>query len=233
MTPTPFLVGFVIMSLASLAIYARGSGRPPARDHTYLHATVPFIAATAYLAMMFGIGDVLKPDGTVSFTARYADWAVTTPLLLAGLVLTALQERRGAAGFLVAIVTLDVLMIVAGLISSLATIPALKLIWFLWSTAAFLGVLYILWWPLRAVSRAGGGAMHDAYGRNLAFLTVVWVLYPVVFAIGPEGTHAISTAESVWAILILDVVAKVVYAFVAAANLERSGEARGSREADA
>ena len=219
---TPFFTGFVIMSLASLAIYIAGSKQPPTRHHTYFHATVPFIAATAYLAMAFGIGDVLKLDGTVTLTARYADWAITTPILLTGLVLTALHERKEASGFLVAVITLDILMIVTGLISALAIVPFVKIVWFLWSTAAFLGVLYVLWGPLRALSRSYGGPLDGAYLKNLGMLTVVWILYPVVFAVGPEGTHAISANASAWAILVLDVVAKVVYAFVAASTIERA-----------
>lgn len=220
MVMSPFFVGFVIMALASLAIYAKGSKLPPVRHHTYFHATVPFIAATAYLAMAFGIGDVLKIDGTVTLTARYADWAITTPILLTGLVLTALHERKEASGFLVAIIVLDVLMILTGLISSLAILPVMKLVWFLWSTAAFLGVLYILWGPLRVLSRSYGGPLDSAYTKNLSILSIVWVLYPVVFAVGPEGVQAISPLASAWAILVLDVVAKVVYAFIAASNIE-------------
>ena len=222
MALTPFFVGFVIMSLSSLAIYATGSKLEPTRHHTYYHATVPFIAATAYLAMAFGIGDVLKIDGTVTLMARYADWTFTTPILLAGLVLTALHERKEASGFLVAIIALDVLMIVTGLISSLAVIPFVKLVWFLWSTAAFLGVLYILWVPLRALSRSYGGPLDPAYTKNLSVLSIVWILYPVVFAVGPEGIQSMSPTASAWAILVLDVIAKVVYAFFAATNIDRA-----------
>lgn len=222
MSVIPFFIGFVVMALASLAIYATGSKVLPARNHTFLHSTVPFIAATAYLAMAFGIGDVLKIDGTVTLIARYMDWAVTTPLLLTGLVMTALHERRGASGFLVAIITLDVLMIVTGLISSLALLPVVKLIWFLWSTAAFVGVLYLLWVPLRTISRNEGGPLNNAYTKNLVFLTVVWILYPVVFALGSEGARILSPDGSDWAILILDIVAKVVYAFYAASTVERA-----------
>ena len=55
-----FLIGFTILSLGSLAIYVTGSKEPPSRHHTLLHASVPFIAATAYLAMAFGIGTLIK-----------------------------------------------------------------------------------------------------------------------------------------------------------------------------
>ena len=78
-----FLIGFTIMSLASLAIYAKGSKTSPALHHTLLHAAVPFIAATAYLAMTFGIGTLVNFNGSVTYLARYADWSVTTPNHLA------------------------------------------------------------------------------------------------------------------------------------------------------
>ena len=219
MLASPFFIGFMIMSLASLAIYAWGS-KGEEQTHTLIHAAVPFIAATAYLAMAGGIGTYIGPTGAVTFIARYADWAVTTPLLLAGLTLAALGERSRSAGFLIALITLDVLMILTGLISSLATIPTAKLIWYCWSCAAFAGIFYLLWGPLLA--RANEGGKPGAYRRNLAFLTIVWLAYPIVFAVSPEAYGVIDTLTSTWIVLVLDVVAKVAYAFYAGANLSRA-----------
>lgn len=235
MDQTPFLIGFAVMSLASLAIYAKGRKAPPFGSHTLLHASVPFIAATAYLAMFMGIGTIVKPDGAITYVARYLDWSVTTPILLAGLAMVALHARTrtgeaaGLGGYLTALIVLDVLMIVAGLVSSLAIFPAVKWIWYAWSCAAFLGVLFLLWLPLRARANEGGAALAVAYTRNLLFLTVVWFLYPLVFLVSPEGIGAITDTASVWAILVLDVVAKVVYAFFAAASFDAAVDAEGAR----
>lgn len=229
MITTALLIGFTIMSLASLALYATASKHLPLRHHTYFHSAVPFIAATSYLAMALGVGNLLKIDGTITFVARYMDWSFTTPLLLAGLVTTALHERKGVAtGYMVAIIVLDVLMVVTGLVSSMSVVPGARLIWFIWSSVAFLGVLYILWVPLKADSREHGGPFDVAYSKNLAFLTVVWLLYPVVFAIGPEGLSVITTAATVWAILVLDVIAKVVFAFTSMANLDKAARSAGA-----
>ena len=222
MNPNIFLSGFVIMSVASLALYAQGSKAPEIRHHTYFHATVPFIAATAYLAMYFGIGTVEPGNGVLTPIARYADWSVTTPILLAGLVMLALHEHGRASAFMVAVLTLDALMIVTGLISSLASNPSARFAFYLWSCAAFAGVLYILWVPLRAISNGQGGPFSRAYVKNLPFLTAVWFAYPVVFAIGPEGSRTLTLDGGAWAILVLDVLAKVVYAFFAASNVEKA-----------
>lgn len=220
-----FMIGFTVMSLASLAIYAKGKKTPPSRHHTLLHATVPFIAATAYLAMAFGIGTLVKGDGSATYFARYVDWTVTTPILLSSLVLLAFHERGKTGevgGYLTAIIVLDVLMIATGLISSLAEASLTKWVWYAWSCVAFLGVLYLLWGPLRAMAVGRGGALGEAYGKNVIFLTVIWFLYPIVFLIGPEGLKIITDPTSVWAILIMDIIAKVVYAFYAAGNLEKA-----------
>ena len=223
MDQTAFLIGFVIMSLAPLAIYIRGNKRPPSLHHTLLHAAVPFIAATAYLAMLFDIGTLINADGSITYLARYLDWSITTPILLSGLVLLAFHERGKTGevgGYLTSIIVLDVLMIVTGLISSLAIVPMVKWIWYAWSCVAFLGVLYLLWGPLRAMARARGRALGTAYSQNVTFLTVVWFIYPIVFLVGPEGLKLITDPSSVVTILVLDVTAKVAYAFFAARNLE-------------
>ncbi|SEE68279.1 bacteriorhodopsin [Pseudomonas coleopterorum] len=221
MTQTPLLIGFVIMSLASLAIYAKGAHRGPLRGHTLIHAAVPFIAATAYLAMYLGVGNLIKPDDSITYVARYFDWLLTTPLLLAGVVSSAYlgaRERDGQAGFVASIVTLDVMMIVTGLVASLALYGTIKWVFFAWSCVAFVGVLYLIWKPLAALSEASP-AIGAAYRRNSGFLTVLWLIYPVVFAVGPEGIWAISDAATLWIILVLDVLAKVVYAFTSERNL--------------
>jgi bacteriorhodopsin len=225
MDQTAFMTGFTVMSLASLAIYASGKKTPPSHHHTLLHAAVPFIAATAYLAMAFGIGTLVKPNGTATYFARYADWTVTTPILLSSLVLLAFHERGKTGevgGYLTSIIVLDVLMIVTGLVSSLAEAPLVKWVWYLWSCAAFVGVLYLLWGPLRAMAIKRGGALGAAYAKNVTFLTVIWFLYPIVFLVGPEGLKIITDPVSVWAILAMDVIAKVAYAFYAASNLEKA-----------
>ncbi|MGK3140740.1 bacteriorhodopsin [Pantoea sp. C2G6] len=225
MDRTAFMIGFSIMAIASLVIYATGGKKFPARHHTLMHASVPFIAATAYLAMAFGFGNLILNNGVTVYLARYADWSITTPILLAGLVMLAFSENSKPGemgGFLTAIIVLDVMMIITGLVSSLAESVTAKWVWYLWSCAAFLGVVYLLWGPLRTIAAERGNALAGAYNRNVALLTVVWFIYPIVFLVGPEGLKIITDPVTIWAFLILDVIAKVFYAFYAAANLEKA-----------
>ena len=210
----PLLLGFIVMALGSLAIYATGSKDPEWRHHTQMHSLVPFIAATAYLAMTLGTGVLTIHGDETLFLARYVDWSITTPVLLTGLTLTALHEHHRHSGYVVTIIVLDVLMIVAGVLSALAVEPVVRWIWYGWSCVAFAGVLWMLWVPLARWSSTYGGTLDRIYKGNAAFLTVVWLFYPVVFFLGPQGTGTFDTATDVWAILVLDVIAKVVYGWM-------------------
>lgn len=105
-------------------------------------------------------------------------------------------------------------MIVAGVLSALAVEPVVRWIWYGWSCVAFAGVLWMLWMPLARWSATCCGTLDRIYTSNATFLTVVWLLYPVVFFLGPQGIRAFDTKMDVWAILVLDVIAKVVYGWM-------------------
>ena len=214
------LFGFAIMAIGSLTIFAHGDKRREYRHHTQFHSVVPFIAATAYLAMFLGTG-VIEAGGSTLYLPRYLDWSVTTPILLAGLILTGLHEHPRHSTYILPAIVLDVIMIVTGLAAALTDDPTQKLIWFAWSCAAFAGVLYILWKPVRDVAADLGGGMETVYRRNLTFLTAVWLIYPLAFAAGPEWLGVIGGTGSLLLILVLDVTAKVIYGFVATSRFKK------------
>lgn len=75
---------------------------------------------------------------------------------------------------------------------------------------------------MRAIGKAQGGPLHAAHTKNLTFPTAVWLPYPVVFAIGPEGARPLSAPGISWAIPISDAAAKVVYACRAFHDLDQA-----------
>ena len=227
----PLMIGFIVMSLGSLAIYAHGDKRNEFLHHTQFHSVVPFIAATAYLAMAVGIGRLDMANGETLFLARYFDWVVTTPILLTGLILTALHEHPRHSTHILPAVVLDALMIVTGLLAAISENEAEKWMWFGWSCVAFLGVIYLLLGPVMKATRQLGGKMTGVYKANLVFLLVVWLIYPVEWALGPQGLGVLDTAGDAWAILVLDVTAKVVYGFVATARFKKLSLADAERDA--
>ncbi|MEW4448925.1 bacteriorhodopsin [Qipengyuania sp. JC766] len=217
----PLVIGFVVMALGSLAIYAHGDKRTEYLHHTQFHSVVPFIAATAYLAMTLGIGRLELVSGETIFLARYADWIVTTPILLTGLVMAGLHEHPRHSTYILPVVILDALMIVTGLLGALATNEAEKWIWFAWSCAAFVGIIWLLLGPVMRAAKALGGELTKVYTANLAFLLIVWSIYPLEWALGPQGLGLFDAVADAWVILVLDVTAKVIYGFVATARFKK------------
>lgn len=115
-------------------------------------------------------------------------------------------------------------MIATGLLSALSDDPLQRIVWYLWSCVAFAGILYMLWVPIRGIGDRLGGQMEVVYRKNLVFLTVVWLIYPIVFLIGPQGIGATDALTNVWIILVLDIVAKVVYGYVSTARFKKIPE---------
>jgi bacteriorhodopsin len=150
---------------------------------------IPIWSALAYLAMAMGQGKT-EVAGQVTHYARYADWVVTTPLLLLSLAFTAMyyvpKEKRSTS-LLASLVGADVVMIGCGLLADLSENLTARLTWFLCGVGAFFAVLYVLWGPLRQIAAEGGAELGGGYNRLLLFLSVLWVCYPTIWALGPSG----------------------------------------------
>ena len=150
---------------------------------------IPIWSALAYLAMAMGQGKI-EVAGQVTHYARYADWVVSTPLLLLALAFTAMyyvpKEQRDTT-LLFSLVGADVVMIVCGLLADLSTNPTARLTWFLCGVGAFFAVIYLLWGPLRRTAAEGGPELAAGYNRLVLFLSVLWVCYPTIWALGPSG----------------------------------------------
>jgi len=212
-----FALLFIAFLMCSYFTYNESYGR---RMPHYVSLLICGLASLAYLSMATGNGSMVRADGRVFYWARYIDWLVTTPLLLFDIAMVAGIDN----GEIIGLVGLDVLMIVAGLIGG--TQPQ-EYRWVFWSfgMVTFLPIVYLLSHTISAkADAAGSGAL---YGKLMTLTVVAWVAYPVVWAIG-EGAGVIDETIEVLLYLILDVIAKAVFAFVlltgkANANGERDG----------
>lgn len=217
----------VIMLAGGVAILFTGKRRTPHEGlQTVLHGIVPIIAACAYLAMATGQGLVLLPTNEavaagsatptrIFYYARYVDWTFTTPLLLLSLGLTAMRHVPKRYGAIVGAVLADVMMIVTAFAFGASEQGWTKWTWFVVSCVAFLGVYYVIFVPQMEANAAERDDVRATYRRNAIILSVVWLVYPVILAVAPDGLGLVSDATSVLVIAVLDVVAKVVYGFMA------------------
>ncbi len=211
----------LIMTAGGLVILLTGKRRTPSEEfHTVLHGIVPLIAACSYFAMATGQGAIILPadaaaaaagTGRIFYFARYIDWTFTTPLLLVTLSMTAMHAGEKRAGAIAGIVLADVMMILTALFFGASEVAWIKWTWFIVSCAAFLGVFYVIWISQMQANTLERDDVRAAYRTNASILTVLWLIYPVILAVAPDGLNYISDAAAVLSIAIIDVVSKVVY----------------------
>ncbi len=223
-----------IMTAGGLLILFTGKRRTAAEElHTVLHGIVPLIAACSYFAMANGQGAVIlgadaaaagTGAGRIFYFARYIDWTFTTPLLLVTLSMNAMHAGEKRAGAIAGVVLADVMMILTALFFGMSEVAWIKWTWFIISCAAFLGVFYVIWVSQMQVNALERDDVRSSYRRNASMLTVLWLVYPIVLAVAPDGLNYIGDTASVLLIGIVDVVSKVVYGLLTVASDAKTTE---------
>ena len=210
-------IGFAGMLLGTLAIVSFwGRFKPEHRYHVILAFLITTIASAAYYAMATGNGIIEIGDKTI-FYARYIDWVLTTPLLLLSLILVGLpvvtdpDKKRQRNGLIGALIASDIAMVVTGAIANFSVNTQDKSVWYIASVGWFLLVLWMLFGQVRKEAKEHNS---KTYTSLLAFLTVLWVLYPIVWLIGNSGLNLIATSSEAAIYAILDVTAKSVFGIV-------------------
>ncbi len=211
MAQTWLWIATLAMAVGGAAILAIGGRRTPGEEaHTVIHGIVPIIAACAYFAMVTGQGVVSLPDGAGTrnfYFARYIDWSFTTPLLLLALSMTAMHSGLRRMGAVLGLLLADLMMIVTGFFFAAATVPWVKATWFIVSCGAFLAVFYCLRTPLAEEARKEP-SLAD-YQRNAHILGALWLLYPIIVGLSPDGVGWLGEGVSVALVAIVDIVSKV------------------------
>jgi len=179
---------------------------------------VPLVSISSYVGLASGLtigflempaGHALAGQEVLSPWGRYLTWTLSTPMILLALGLLADTDTAS----LFTAITMDIGMCVTGLAAALTTSSyALRWGFYLISCAFFVAVLYVLLvqWP----SDAAAAGTSDIF-ETLKLLTVVlWLGYPILWALGSEGLALLSVGVTSWGYSGLDIVAKYVFAFL-------------------
>ena len=209
----------ICMALGAL-LFVAWSRQPRGVSTTeyLIAAAIPVWSGLAYLGLLLGQG-TLDIGGQTTYYARYIDWAVTTPLLLTALALTAMfrQSKKNHA-LIGALIFSDLVMIGSGLVADLSVGPA-RTIWFLCGVVAFIIVLGLIWGPLRALSVSGGADLQRVYTQSAAFLSILWFAYPTIWALGPSGLGLIEQPTETALFVVIPILSKVGFSIVDLAGL--------------
>lgn len=169
----------------------------------FLPPLVSLIAGIAY-AGMFGIESGTVAFGTDVELLRFADWAVTTPLITYYLGRLAGVERSIKAAAVIA----NIVMISLGYVF-VAVSGTIQWVAFGASMICFVALIYLF---LQTFGRALIGASQASRSLfiSLRDLTVAtWLIYPVVYLLGPLGLEVIQSADVTFLVVVLDLTAKV------------------------
>ncbi|MFT4892010.1 MAG: bacteriorhodopsin [Halobacteriales archaeon] len=204
-------IGTIGMTIGTLYFIGRGRGVRDREMQQFYIATIfiTTIAGAMYLLMAtgFGLTEVTVGNETLDiYWARYTDWMFTTPLLLFDLALLAGADRNTIA----TLIGLDVFMIVTGGIAAFEPTAEFRILWWGISTGALLVLLYILVGSLSEQAQQKSAEVSQLFGRLRNLIIVLWLLYPVVWILGTEGT--IGVLPLYWetaAFMVLDLSAKV------------------------
>ena len=169
----------------------------------FLPPLVSLIAGVAYVGM-FSIETEAIALGANVELLRFADWAVTTPLITYYLGRLAGVEQSIKAAAVVA----NVFMISLGYLF-VAVSGTLQWVAFGASMICFIAIIYLF---VQTFGRAlvGASQVSRSLFISLRDLTVAtWLIYPVVYFLGPIGLEIIQPADMTFIIMALDVTAKV------------------------
>ena len=218
-------IGFSGMGLGSLIILLL-SRKLRKRDnyHALIVLLVTSIATISYYALARGQADILVGNDVVYF-GRYLDWLFTTPLLLLSLlvialpVVTDLQERRERVKLIATVLVANVLMIATGLFADLSTNSIDATVWYIASCLWFLIVLGVMFTQVKKFAFAHSKDSARVYMKLLAYLTFLWVLYPVVWVLGTTGIGIFNLTTETAMYVVLDVSAKAVFGILVVVSI--------------
>ena len=203
-------IGAFAMILGTLVYLWLGRNVAVYEQNFFIMAiSITVIAATAYLAMAFGMGRIAV-NGEEIVVARYLDWILTTPLILTLLGVLANANRS----LIATLIGVNLYMIVVGFLGAIADSLFVTLVWWALGVVAYLVLLYLL---LGVLSDAVEEMPDDVSGmfvvlRNLT--VVIWSIYPVVWILGGNAFGVLPVLFEQSGFVLLDILAKVVFGYV-------------------
>jgi sensory rhodopsin len=208
---TWFTIGTVGMTLGTLVLVYGLRLMPRAKWRQYsILIAVPGIAVVAYALMALGVGAVETATGSVAYLPRYVDWLLTTPLHILYLGLFA-GAARGIIGRAVALQTATILF---GLVGALVASP-LKWLLYVAGLCSFAGVVYYTYGDFGEAADRLGGSTAALYRKLRAFLVVLWLVYPLIWLVGPNSLSLMDVETTALVVTYIDIVSKVGLGLIA------------------
>jgi len=182
--------------------------------YTVLTVMVPLIAAASYFFISLGLGS-MSVGGREVVWLRYFEWSITTPILVLGVIM--LTQLTALAGLLM---VLDFIMILTGFIATV-TAGTIKQMAFIASSFVFVLLMYLMMKKATQAADERPGKTKKLFRRLRNFLLIVWSAYPFVWVLSTDGYALVGFTMSSAMYLVLDVVAKIGFAFLVITSFDQ------------
>ena len=214
---------WINIALAGLAIllfvYMGRNVEDPRAQLIFVAALmVPLVSISSYTGLVSGLtvsflempaGHARAGEQVLTLWGRYLTWALSTPMILIALGLLAGSNLSKLFTAVVA----DIGMCVTGLAAALTTSSyMLRWVWYVISCAFFVVVLYILLAEWAEDAEVAGTA--EIFNTLKVLTVVLWLGYPIFWALGAEGLAVLDVAITSWAYSGMDIIAKYLFAFL-------------------
>ena len=166
---------------------------------------VPMMAGSAYLFMAFGFGYV-KNAGEIVYWIRYYEWAVITPLIILGVLVLTQDSKLMLKGMFA-----NFLMIMVGFLGEIAPTPELRALGFGASTFLFIYLFYLVVVKASRLMEDSVESLQSLFHRLKLITVVVWIVYPLVWALGPDLANVLQGRNLSITFMALDLVSKIGY----------------------
>lgn len=145
----------------------------------------------------------------------YADWVVSTPLIVLALGLTACYEKlQKPKDLLAALMGLQALTIIPGAFAQMAETQSGMLMFYSIGWIAMFGVFYLIWGPFMKIAEQSGPRIYLKYKTLAYFVILFWVTYPLIWILGTPGLKIISDYTTTVMFIVLPILCKSGFGFL-------------------
>lgn len=202
-------VAFLILVVATVVFLMKANSSGETRKYYYLSTYICGFGALAYFAMLSGQGWTAIAGCRQFFYAHYADWLVSTTLI----VILLGQVAGAGMDVIFGAVGANVIYLFSLYMGSVSVVTTVKWFWFLVGVCALFGVIVHFAQVFKAAADAKGSDIAALYGKAAWLTILAWICYPVVWLFS-EGFASFSVSFEVCAYAILDIITKCVLCFM-------------------
>ena len=190
-------VGGMVFGMVLLGVlFARWKVVP--RKYFIIHFLVMLWSGLVYTTMVVDIG--------LPYAPIYVDWIITTPLMILALGLSAHIGIRKNYPLIFGAVLIQVMIIGTGVVAHMLNQMEI----FFVGMVFLLILLYVVWWPLRRVAKTG----LKTYDTLAFFITIMWIIYPLIWISGSMGLGLISQETTANLFIAVPFLSKFGFAFL-------------------